>query len=119
MNVAALLHRSALLWPERPALALGTRTVATYRDLARQAASLARQLRERFGLAPGDRAAIVMTNCPEYMIAKYALWQAGVCAVPANAKLHRKEFQFILENSGANALFVNASASRPATAPRS
>jgi long-chain acyl-CoA synthetase len=108
LNVAALLHRSALLWPDRPALALGTRTVSTYRDLARQAAILARHLRGRLGLARGDRAAIVMTNCPEYMIVKYALWQAGLCAVPANAKLHRKEFQFILENSGAKALFVDA-----------
>ena len=108
MNVAAFLHRSASLWPERPALALGARTVATYRDLARQAAILARNLRERLGLVPGERAAIAMTNCPDYMVVKYALWQAGLCAVPANAKLHRKEFQYILENSGAAALFVDA-----------
>ena len=115
MNVATFLHRSALLWPERPALALGTRTIATYRDLARRAAILARHLRRRLGLGPGDRAAIVMTNCPEYMIVKYALWQAGLCAVPANAKLHRKEFQYILEHSGAKALFLDA-AMEPALA---
>jgi long-chain acyl-CoA synthetase len=108
LNVAAFLHRAALLWPERPALALGTTTVATYRDMARRAAALAHNLRTKFGLARGDRAAIVMTNCPDYMIVKYALWQAGLCAVPANAKLHRKEFQYILEHSGAKALFVNA-----------
>ena len=62
LNLAAFLHRSALLWPERPALAFGATAVATYRDLARQAAILARNLRDRLGLAPGDRAAIVMTN---------------------------------------------------------
>jgi long-chain acyl-CoA synthetase len=108
LNVAAFLHRAALLWPERPALALGAKTVATYRELARQATALAHNLRRRIGLAPGDRAAIVMTNCPEYMIVKYALWHAGLCAVPVNAKLHRKEFEYIIENSGAAALFVNA-----------
>jgi acyl-CoA synthetase (AMP-forming)/AMP-acid ligase II len=72
LNVAAFLHRAALLWPARPALALGARTVATYRDLARQAAILARNLRERLGLVPGERAAIAMTNCPDYMVVKYA-----------------------------------------------
>jgi acyl-CoA synthetase (AMP-forming)/AMP-acid ligase II len=108
LNVAAFLHRAALLWPDRPALALGTAVTASYRELAAQAAVLARHLRERLGLAPGDRAAIVMTNCPAYMLLKYALWHAGLCAVPVNAKLHRKEFRFILENSGAAALFVDA-----------
>jgi len=108
LNVAAFLARAARLWPERPALALGAATAVSYRDMARQAAALARALTTRFGLAPGDRAAIVMTNCPDYMIAKWALWIAGLCAVPVNAKLHRKEFQFILENSGARALFVDA-----------
>ncbi len=108
MNAAAFLHRSAMLWPERPALALGASTVATYREMARQATALAHGLRKRFELAPGDRVAIVMTNCPEYMVVKYALWHAGLCAVPANAKLHPKEFQYILEHSGAAALFVNA-----------
>ena len=85
MNVAAFLHRAARLWPERPALALGTRTTASYRAFARQAVSLAHHLRARLGLTAGDRAAIVMTNCPDYMVVKYALWQAGLCAVPANA----------------------------------
>jgi crotonobetaine/carnitine-CoA ligase len=36
----------------------------------------------------------------------YAIWHAGLCAVPMNAKLHAKEFAFILENSGAKLCFV-------------
>ncbi len=108
MNVAAFLHRAARTWPEQPALALGVKTVATYREFARAAAALARRLRETLALAPGDRVALAMTNCPEYMIALHAIWHAGLVAVPANAKLHRKELQYIFENSGAGALFVNA-----------
>ena len=34
------------------------------------------------------------------------IWHAGLCAVPMNAKLHAKEFAFILENSGAKLCFV-------------
>lgn len=107
MNLAAFLHRTALLNPDATALGLGRTRVATYREFARRVAVLAGQLRGRLGLKPGDRAAIVMANVPDYMAVKYACWHAGVCAVPVNAKLHRKEFAFILENCGARACFTD------------
>ena len=47
-----------------------------------------------------------MTNCVETIEVMYAIWHAGLCAVPMNAKLHAKEFAFILENSGAKLCFV-------------
>ena len=47
-----------------------------------------------------------MTNCVEAIEVMYAIWHAGLCAVPMNAKLHAKEFAFILENSGARLCFV-------------
>ena len=47
-----------------------------------------------------------MTNCVESIEVMYAIWHAGLCAVPMNAKLHAKEFAFILENSGARLCFV-------------
>ena len=108
MNLAAFLHRSALLNPNATALGKGHEGVATYREFARQVSVLAGQMIRRLGLEPGDRAAIVMSNIPEYMVVKYACWHAGVCAVPVNAKLHRKEFAFILENSGARVCFTDA-----------
>ena len=50
---------------------------------------------------PGDRVAIVMRNRPEYLEALFAIWHAGLVAVPVNARLHRDEFAYILEHSGA------------------
>src|SRR5687768_14175298 len=47
-----------------------------------------------------------MKNCPEYYQILFACWHAGLTAVPMNAKLHAKEFAYILENSGAKACFV-------------
>lgn len=47
-----------------------------------------------------------MKNCPEYHQVLFACWHAGLTAVPMNAKLHPKEFAYILENSGAKACFV-------------
>ena len=61
---------------------------------------------EKLTLKPGDRVALAMKNCPEYYEILFACWHAGLTAVPMNAKLHAKEFAYILENSGAKACFV-------------
>jgi acyl-CoA synthetase (AMP-forming)/AMP-acid ligase II len=106
MNVASFLARAARAAPERPALFVGTRAVRNYRDFARDASSLAAGLVSTFNLTRGDRVAIVMTNCPEYLTCMFACWHAGLTCVPANAKLHAREFAFILENSGARVVLV-------------
>ena len=107
MNNGAFLAKSAVRHPARPALVRGTAAVATYAELADTCARLARGLVERFGLRPGDRCGIAMTNTPEFMVALFGCWYANVCAVPMNAKLHRREFAYILGDSGARACFVN------------
>ena len=78
----------------------------SYARLAADAASLARGLRGKLGLAPGDRVALVMANAPEYAEVLLGAWWAGLAAVPVNAKLHPREVAFILENSGAKAVFA-------------
>ena len=66
----------------------------------RGTAAAAAGLRDRFGLRPGHRVAIVMGNRPEYLEALYAIWHAGLVAVPVNARLHRDEIAYVLEHSG-------------------
>jgi len=100
MNLVQFLHASARRLPEAPAIALGTRIVATYGQLAARAARLAAGMRARHRLAPGDRVALAMKNCPEYYEVLFACWHAGLTAVPMNAKLHPREFEVILGNSG-------------------
>jgi long-chain acyl-CoA synthetase len=108
LNLAALLLRAAQREPERPAIAVGTRPVASYRALAAQARALAGALRHRYELAPGDRVALVMTNSAETIPAMFACWIAGLCAVPINAKLHPKELGYILEHAGARLCLCTA-----------
>ena len=107
MNTGAFLAKSAVRHPERPALVRGVEAVASYAQFAQTSARLARGLVERFDLRPGDRCGIAMTNAPEFMVALFGCWYANVCAIPMNAKLHRREFAYILENSGARACFTN------------
>ncbi len=106
MNIAHLLLGSSQEFRDHVALARGTEAYLSYRDLWRKVSVMSTHLRVRFGLQRGDRVAFAMTNCVEAIEVMYAIWHAGLCAVPMNAKLHAKEFTFILANSGAKFCFV-------------
>ena len=107
MNIAQLLANAARSKGERGALSIGPRQVATYAMLARHVSGLATSLRTRLDLQPGDRVGIVMTNTPEYIEVLFAVWWAGLIAVPINARLHFREIAFILESADAKACFTN------------
>ena len=107
MNIALWLERAGLGYPNMRAAATGTRVVASYGDLAGRAARLARALRDRLKLKPGDRVAIAAKNSHRYLELLYGIWHAGLTAVPANAKLHGAELGFILEHSGARVCFAS------------
>ena len=100
MNIAAWVERHGRQRPHAPAIALGGHVHATWAEWAGRSASLAAGLIDQFGLRPGDRVAIVMHNSPEYLEAKFAIWHAGMVAVPVNARLHRDEIAYILDHSG-------------------
>ncbi|NND66510.1 MAG: AMP-binding protein [Halioglobus sp.] len=108
MNLAYLLERASRIWPRGRAVSSGCDEHATYSEFAQRAARIGGALSTTFGLAAGDRVAIVMKNSPEYLEALYGLWYAGLVAVPVNAKLHAREIAYILEDSGAALCFVSA-----------
>ncbi|MBT4090569.1 MAG: long-chain fatty acid--CoA ligase [Deltaproteobacteria bacterium] len=112
MNIANLLTRTAYTFPDLPALAHGMDITATYREFADQSAALAGALVNELSLEKGDRVALIMKNHPEYWVALFASWQAGLVAVPVNAKLHLKEFRYIIEHSGARLCFATLELAR-------
>lgn len=105
MNIALWLERIAATGGARPALMLGAQVVADYAGFRDRAAAVGAALAER-GIAPGDRVALFMKNCPDYLVALYGIWFAGAAAVPVNAKLHGREAAWILQASGAKLGFV-------------
>jgi long-chain acyl-CoA synthetase len=106
MNLALWLERAGLSDGNRTALAVGKRALRTYGETAGRVARLAGAMRA-FGLQPGDRVAIFAKNCPDYVEVLYAIWHAGLAAVPANAKLHGAELGYIVEQSGARICFAS------------
>ncbi len=101
LNLAHTLVRTASAHPGRTALFLGTEPLRTFAKLADRVARCAGSLRNWVGLQAGDRVALVMKNCPQYVELLYGIWHAGLCAVPVNAKLHPREIDDILQDSGA------------------
>ena len=106
MNMAEWLAASAHLRPDAPALLTGSRVDADYLTFARRAAAVGAHLAKKYGVAPGDRVALFMTNCTAYFECLYGIWWVGAAAVPINAKLHGREAAWICENAGAKLLFV-------------
>jgi long-chain acyl-CoA synthetase len=99
-----LLRRTAQRYPDRSALIFFGRKT-TYRAIDDAVDRVARGL-QRLGLAPGERVALFMPNCPRLVIAFYAIWRAGYVAVPANPRATGPELTRYLSDSGAAAAIV-------------
>ena len=108
MNLANLLRNTAVRVPHAPAIAVGERVALSYGELAERSARIAGALRVARGLGLGDRVALAMTNCAQFIEVLFAIWHAGLVAVPINAKLHPREFGFILAHSGSRVCFCTA-----------
>ena len=108
MNLALWLERAGRSHPGRPAAGCCNRVARSYGELAERAARLAGALRGRLHLAPGDRVVVAAQNCVDYLDVLYAIWHAGLAAVPANAKLHGTELGYILEHSQAKVCFASS-----------
>src|ERR1700685_2179116 len=116
MNLAALLHNAARVFGDRPAVSVGDELKLTYAELQSRAVRLAAGLRARSGAQPGDRVALVMSNRPAYLELLFAIWHAGMAAVPINAKLHAREVAYILNDCGVSACFVTEDVAEPISA---
>lgn len=100
MNPALWLTRTAARHGDRPALFDGPELVATYAQFTQRAASVAMGL-VNLGAKPGDRVAIFLPNRVEYLTLLYGIWFCGAIPVPINAKLHRREAEWIIKNAQA------------------
>src|SRR5438270_823666 len=73
-----------------------------YRSVAGVAAAL-----DAWGLKPGDRAAVLSENRPEWAIADFACLGAGIVDVPIYPTLTAEQAAYILRDSGARVAFVS------------
>ncbi|AZN30227.1 long-chain fatty acid--CoA ligase [Flaviflexus salsibiostraticola] len=74
---------------ERPAMTFFGRET-TYATLGEQIASVAEGLR-RLGVRPGDRVALILPNCPQHVVAFYAVLRLGAIVVEHNPLYTERE----------------------------
>ena len=99
MNVAVWVEKWGRAAPERTAIAIGGEPYASYGQWAARSRAMAGNLAA--ACPPPARVAMAMTNRPEFLEALFAVWHAGLVAVPMNAKLHRDEFGYIIRDTEA------------------
>lgn len=97
---------NARRFPDRPALIFLGQTT-TYAELAAQVARLATWLAQR-GVGKGDRVLVGLQNCPQLVIAHYAILSIGAVVVPVNPMNRAAELRHLIEDSGAVLAFTSA-----------
>jgi fatty-acyl-CoA synthase len=94
--------------PEKPALIMaGSGAVTTYAELEDRSARLARHLHDA-GLRPGDVIAFISENRPEVFVVYWAALRSGLYVTAVNHNLGAEEAAYIVDDCGAQALFVSA-----------
>ncbi|MEV0412770.1 fatty acyl-CoA synthetase [Streptomyces sp. NPDC050448] len=96
-TVDGLVRDSALRVPDRVAVRYRERTW-TYAELDAAVSTGAAVLRERYGLAAGDRVATFAHNCDAYLFAFLACARAGLTHVPVNQNLTGEDLAHILDD---------------------
>jgi long-chain acyl-CoA synthetase len=96
-----LLARTAREYPEQLAVIDGEKNV-TYAELQRIADRFAAVL-YRLGLRKGDRIAVMLPNCLEYIVSYYAIQRLGGILVQVNPMYQQSELAYLLEDSEATA----------------
>ena len=103
----AFLSDNIGAWPELRARTDGDRTAIvagaqriTYRELEERVSRVAGALRGR-GIRPGDRVAVALKNCPEFLELLFGTARLGAIFVPLNFRLSAEEVGYALSDSGA------------------
>jgi fatty-acyl-CoA synthase len=102
-----VVARAARRAPTAHALTFEGRSY-TFRELDRASSRVARALREA-GLVKGDRVAAFGKNSDAYVLLWLGANKAGVVHVPINYALTGGELAYLLRQSGARAVFADAS----------
>ncbi len=90
---------SAMRYPDKPALVFFDRST-TYAQLMHQAERLAAHLRS-MGVQDGDRVILYMQNCPQWVVAHFAILRANAVVVPVNPMNKADELQHYITDPDA------------------
>jgi long-chain acyl-CoA synthetase len=102
--VYCVLEQAAERYGNNEALSFYGRTL-TYKELYGLANRFAAFLQQR-GIQKGDRIAIMLPNCPQYVVAYYGILLAGAVVTQVNPMLMERELAHILQDSGSKMIIA-------------
>jgi acyl-CoA synthetase (AMP-forming)/AMP-acid ligase II len=106
LNPVHFLARSATVYPSKLAVIHGNRRY-TYQELNRRSIAFAYALKEQLKIGRGDRVAIIAPNIPAMLEAHFGIPAANAVICAINTRLAPAEVAYILEHSGAKAVFCD------------
>lgn len=106
-NLSELLNSTTKIHPQRIAIVFGQKKI-NYRTLNELTSRIAAGLLD-LGIKKQDNVAILLDNCPEFVISYYSILKTGAVVVPINHMFKIEEVKFILEDSGAKMLITSPS----------
>jgi len=119
-HLDALFRESLRRRADKEAIIDGGRRL-TYAALDRLVDHMAGNLARR-GVAQGERVALLLGNCPEFLVAVLACARLGAIAMPIGTRQKAAEIEYLLNDSGAMALIfageLAAELPAPEAAPR-
>jgi long-chain acyl-CoA synthetase len=114
-TLGATLAETAAKYPGHPATIFGTRLGSrlldaklSYHQLDELVDRFAAGL-QRMGIGRGDRVAIMLPNCPQFVIAAHATWRIGAIVVCCNPLYVPREIEHLVNDSGAGTFIVMSS----------
>jgi long-chain acyl-CoA synthetase len=107
MNLAIAFSDCAEKHAQKTAIFYGDREIS-FAELHAQSLKVAAHLQNNLGVKPGDRVAIWLKNCPEFVAAVFGILHAGAVVVPVNNFLKPAEIAYILSDGGINVLISDA-----------
>lgn len=107
-NIAAFIDAAAAEMGDAPAADFfEAGVVLSYRDIARTTRALAAALAAR-GIGFGDRVGVMLPNIPAFPLTWLALARLGAIMVPVNARYTPREVHYVMTDSGAGTLVIEA-----------
>lgn len=103
MSVGALLCDAAQRFGDKTALVFEDQRWS-FRELDDCSSKLAQQL-QKHGFGVGDTVSLFSPNCPEWIVAYYAVMKIGAVACPLNLMLTPDEAAYAMNDCGAVAVF--------------
>jgi long-chain acyl-CoA synthetase len=107
MNLAVAFADCASKNVSKTAVYYGEKEIS-FTQVHAQSLKLAVHLQNCFAVKPGDRVALWLKNCPEFVLAVFGILQAGAVVVPVNNFLKPAELAYILNDAGVGVVITDA-----------